>query len=119
MSQLFESNPFNSLILYKKDQEISEFNHSILETIVHFVMTMECNDKIIDDLVQAIAPFTKFYPINCKTIKVILSILIKDFHEEKITHSLLRKSILIIKIILGQKSVPEEGPNTFFITYGD
>ena len=40
ISGLFAANSFNSLILAKRDREIMEFNHSILESLISLVFAI-------------------------------------------------------------------------------
>ncbi len=40
VSGLFAANSFNSLILAKRDREIMEFNHSILESLISLLFAI-------------------------------------------------------------------------------
>jgi hypothetical protein len=41
ISNLFAANSFNSLVLAKRDREIMEFNHSILESLISLVFSIK------------------------------------------------------------------------------
>lgn len=79
LSGIFRKNNFNSLILAKRDREIMEFNYSILESIISFLLTIK-EVKNVEEIVEMVVPFVQAYPINGKIIKSILSVVTKDFY---------------------------------------
>jgi hypothetical protein len=79
LSAIFRQNSFNSLILAKRDREIMEFNYSILESLISFLLTIR-EIKNVEEAVDMVVPFVQAYPINGKIIKSILSVVTKDFY---------------------------------------
>ena len=102
----------------KRDQDIMEFNHSILESILLFICHVKDNSNDVPALTSLLRPFIKHYPINCKIVKNVLSVLIKDFYQEHFSHQLLRTAIGLLKVIVSQQKREEGSPGCYFLTCG-
>ena len=83
ISNLFAANSFNSLVLAKRDREIMEFNHSILESLISLVFSIKEHTNA-EDMANLVIPFIHSYPISSKIVKTILAIIAKDFYYEKL-----------------------------------
>lgn len=96
-----------------------EFNHSILESIIYFIFSINADAKQVPSLSELLTPFICLYPVNCKIVKCILSVLMKDFYSEQITPSILKMSVLLLQVLLRHQNRAQEQPYNYFITYGD
>lgn len=94
---MYKKNSLNLCILFKRDKEIMEFNHSIFDEIVTFMFNIKVDFEQNQQLFQAFQPLISGYPIGCRNIKNIISKIAKNFHFEHFSHQKLQLSLLILK----------------------
>ncbi len=59
------------MILAKRDLEIMEFNFSLFDQMVNFLLSLKLERKDIEELLDSFDAVIRNYPITCRNIKNI------------------------------------------------
>ena len=95
-----------------------EYNQPLLEEILHFIFTIKVKINEVDEVAGMLLPFVNHYPVGCKIVKSVFSVLIQNFYQEKMSHELLKMSVALLSTVMGCQRKEEGVPLNYFIMYG-